>query len=104
VISEAARAACLLQARSRSETARSPICARETLLCTQIYTGKQLPLAPLAFKIAADDRLRCEVEIGQLRPTLHYKCAILLKMLPKFALVRSFLLQNNVQEYLFKFE
>ena len=68
------------------------------------YTGKQLPLAPLAFKIAADDRLRCEVEIGQLRPTLHYKCAILLKMLPKFALVRSFLLQNNVQEYLFKFE
>jgi hypothetical protein len=25
-------------------------------------------------------------------------------MLPKFALVRSFLLQNNVQEYLFKFE
>lgn len=82
----------------------SPFCKQGTLLFALISTGKQIPKVPVRFKIAGKDRLRYDFSLDRLRDGPQYSTPALLKMLPDFSLVRSYLLQNNMQEYVLRFE
>jgi hypothetical protein len=84
-------------------TRLSRFCKQGTLLFALVYTGKQIPDEPIGFKVAADDRLRYEVNAEKPRPCPQYSTLVLLKKLPGFAVVRCYLLQNNIQEYVFRF-
>lgn len=81
-----------------------PFCKRETLLFALIFTRKQIPAVPTNFKIAAEDRLRYDVKSEDLRRGPQYTTPALLKKLPGFCVVRSYLLQNNIQEYVLRFQ
>lgn len=81
-----------------------PFCKQGTLLFALISTGKQIPNVPVRFKIAGQDRLCYDLSAGGLRDGPQYSTPTLLKMLPGFSLVRSYLLQNNIQEYVLRFE
>jgi trans-aconitate methyltransferase len=84
-------------------TRLTPFCKRETLLFALIFTGRQMPAAPLVFKISGEDRLRYELNSARMRPGPQYTTPTLLKKLPGFSVVRAYLLQNNIQEYVLKF-
>jgi len=79
-------------------------CRPGTLLFALIYMGRQIPRDPLGFKVAAEDRLLYEVSAEKARHGPQYSSPVLLKKLPGFSVKRSYLLQNNIQEYVFRFQ
>lgn len=81
-----------------------PFCKQGTLLFALISTGKRIPSVPVRFKIVGEDRLRYDLSVDRLRDGPRYSTPTLLKMLPGFKVVRSYLLQNNLQEYVLRFE
>ncbi|MDQ3796385.1 MAG: hypothetical protein M3294_02110 [Pseudomonadota bacterium] len=72
---------------------------QDTLLFAPIFTGKQMPIAPMRFRIAAEDRLRY-MPGKQMCSNPQYSRFMLLRNLPGFV-ERAYLMQNNMQEYVF---
>jgi hypothetical protein len=79
-------------------------CKPGTLLFAQICMGKQIPSTPMGIKILADDRLTYETAVDTPHRCPQYSSAVLLRKLPGFSVVRSYLLQNNIQEYVFRYQ
>jgi hypothetical protein len=78
-------------------------CKRGTLLFALVCMGKLIPDAPMNFRVAGEDRLLYVVSVEKLRRCPQYSSPVLLKKLPGFSVLRSYLLQNNIQEYVFRF-
>jgi hypothetical protein len=79
-------------------------CNRGTLLFALVCIGKHMPDAPMGITIAAQDRLFYEVASTNTRRCPQYSSPVLLKKLQGFSVVRSYLLQNNIQEYVLRYQ
>jgi len=75
-----------------------------TLLFALMYNSKQIPRTPVIFKVLAEDRLHYGLNGSVLRPQSPYSMSNLKKKMAGFVVERTYLLQNNIQEYVFKFE
>ncbi len=75
-----------------------------TLLFALMYNSKQIPGAPVVFKVLAEDRLHYGLNDSVLRSQSPYSMSDLKKKMAGFVVERTYLLQNNIQEYVFKFE
>lgn len=75
-----------------------------SLLFALMYNGKQIPSAPARFTVLAEDRLHYGLNGSELRPQSPYGMSALKKKMTGFVVERTFLLQNNMQEYVFRFE
>jgi hypothetical protein len=67
-----------------------------------VYSQKDMPALPIRFTIIADDRLEYQPLSKATRPSPRFNQTDLKKRLPQFSIVKSVLLRNGMQEYLFK--
>ena len=67
-----------------------------------VYSQKDMPALPIRFTIIADDRLEYQPLSKATRPSPRFNQSDLKKRLPQFSIVKSVLLRNGMQEYLFK--
>lgn len=67
-----------------------------------VYSQKEMSALPVPFKIISDDRLEYQPLTKATRPSPRFNQTDLKKYLPQFNVVKSVLLRNGIQEYLFK--
>lgn len=67
-----------------------------------VYSQKEMPALPMQFKMVSADKLECQPFIQATRPSPRFNQTDLKKHLQDFAVVKSVLLRNGMQEYLFK--
>jgi len=67
-----------------------------------VYSQKDMSAQPIPFKIASDDKLEYHPLTKATRPSPRFNQTDLKKYLPLFTVVKSVLLRNGIQEYLFR--
>jgi hypothetical protein len=67
-----------------------------------VYSQKEMSALPIPFKIISDDRLEYQPTTKATRPSPRFNQTDLKKYLSDFSVVKSVLLRNGMQEYLFK--
>ena len=67
-----------------------------------VYSQKEMSALPIPFKIISDDRLEYQPLTKATRPAPRFNQTELKKYLPHFAVIKSVLLRNGIQEYLFR--
>jgi len=67
-----------------------------------VYSQKEMPAQPIPFKVVSGDRLEYQPLTPATRPSPRFNQTDLNKRLPQFSVVKSVLLRNGMQEYLFK--
>ena len=67
-----------------------------------VYSQKEMAAHPMLFNIANDDRLEYQSSSKATRPSPRLNQTDLKKYLPQFGVLKSVLLRNGIQEYLFK--
>ncbi|MBA2409456.1 MAG: hypothetical protein H0V62_06690 [Gammaproteobacteria bacterium] len=77
---------------------------RGTLLFAIMYNGKQMPGTPSRFTVLTEDCLQYASNDGEPRPHSPYSMPTLQRKMTGFVTERTYLLQNNTQEYVFRFE
>ncbi len=90
-------------ALSRLGRGLSKVCKPHALLFTLVHTGKQIPARPSRYLLLGDDRIGYSVLDQETRGCPQHHQASLLRHLPGFRLLRSMLLRNGSQEYVFQF-
>lgn len=78
-------------------------CHQDALLLALICIGKQVPRHPLRFEVVNAEQLRYAVDPHGPRPCPQPSIPDLLRRLPQFAVKKTYLLQNGMQEYVFRF-
>jgi hypothetical protein len=68
-----------------------------------VYSQKDMPALPMQFKLLAADRMEYRPLTGDTRPAPRFNQTELTRQLRNFAVVRSVLLRNGMQEYLLKY-
>jgi hypothetical protein len=81
----------------------TPHLARDCLLFCLASNQAEIPAEPQRYRILAEDRLAYEPRSPRLIPGRRHSAMELKAELRDFALERGFLLQNGVQEYLFRY-
>lgn len=71
-------------------------------LYLSVYSQKEMPALPMQFNIVADDRMEFMPVTRATRPSPRFNQADLNKNLRDFMVIKSVLLRNGLQEYLFK--
>ena len=66
------------------------------------YSQKEMSALPVPFKIISDDRLEYQARTKATRPSPRFNQTELKNFFSGFAVVKSVLLRNGIQEYLFK--
>jgi len=66
------------------------------------YSQKEMPTQPIPFKIISDDRLEYQLPTKATRPSPRFNQTDLKKYFSEFSVVKSVLLRNGMQEYLFR--
>ena len=74
------------------------------LLFLSLSYGKQIPAAPLTFRIVDEQTLRYGAAGEPQRPCPRYKLPDLERQMPGFAVEASFLLRNGMQEYVLVYQ
>ena len=74
------------------------------LLFLSLCYGKQIPAAPLTFRIVDEQTLRYGAAGESQRPCPRYKLPDLERQMPGFAVEASFLLRNGMQEYVLVYQ
>jgi hypothetical protein len=82
--------------------ALAPYCGAGTLLFTLISTQEQIPARPLRFKILDAGHLIYQQLTAETVRCPRFTAGALERMLPEFSVLRSFLLRNGIQEFLFR--
>ena len=67
-----------------------------------VYSQKDMSAQPIPFKIISDDRLECQPPTKATRPAPRFNQTDLKKFFIHYSVVKSVLLRNGIQEYLFK--
>ncbi|MEJ2573398.1 MAG: methyltransferase domain-containing protein [Gammaproteobacteria bacterium] len=67
-----------------------------------VYSQKDMSAQPIPYKIISDDRLQYQSRSKATRPSPRFNQTELKKFLPEFTVVKSVLLRNGIQEYLFR--
>jgi hypothetical protein len=67
-----------------------------------VYSQKDMSAQPIPYKIISDDRLQYQSRSKATRPSPRFNQTELKKFLPEFRVVKSVLLRNGIQEYLFR--
>jgi len=67
-----------------------------------VYSQREMPALPVPFKIITDDRLEYQPATKATKPSPRFNQTDLKKYLPHFSVVKSVLLRNGIQEYLFR--
>ena len=80
----------------------APYCGAGTLLFALISTQEQIPARPRRFKILDAGHLIYEDLTAETVCCPRFTAGALERMLPEFAVRRSFLLRNGIQEFLFR--
>jgi len=67
-----------------------------------VYSQKDMSAQPIPYKIISDDRLAYQPPTKATRPAPRFNQTDLKKYFPQFNVVKSVLLRNGIQEYLFR--
>jgi hypothetical protein len=67
-----------------------------------VYSQKEMPAQPIPFKVVSGDKLEYQPPTPATRPSPRFNQTDLKKRLPRFDVVKSVLLRNGMQEYLFR--
>lgn len=67
-----------------------------------VYSQKDISAQPIPYKIISDDRLEYQSHTKATRPSPRFNQTELKKFLPEFTVIKSVLLRNGIQEYLFR--
>ena len=67
-----------------------------------VYSQKEMSALPIPFKIISDDRLEYQPPTKATRPSPRFNQTDLKKYFTEFSVVKSVLLRNGMQEYLFR--
>jgi hypothetical protein len=68
-----------------------------------VYSQKEMPAQPIPFKIISDDRLEYQPATKATRPSPRFNQTDLKTYFSEFSVVKSVLLRNGMQEYLFRY-
>lgn len=79
-----------------------PLLKPDAYVYLLVYSQKEMSALPIPFKIVSDDRLEYQPPTKATRPSPRFNQTDLKKYLPQFAVVKSVLLRNGIQEYLFR--
>jgi hypothetical protein len=79
----------------------APACRLRAMVFALMSTRRQIPAAPLCYRILDHETLRYEGSLEAVRPCPRYAQPDLTRMMPGFRVEGSFLLRNGLQEYLF---
>ena len=82
--------------------ALAPYCGAGTLLFTLISTQEEIPAQPLRFKVLDEGHLIYEQLTAETVTCPRFTAGALERILPEFSVLRSFLLRNGIQEFLFR--
>ena len=82
----------------------SRFCQSGTLLFVLVYTRKEMAKEPINFTIIDQATITLKQASGEQRPCPQYTLGELQKRLPGFKVVRAFLLQNGMQEFVLSYE
>jgi hypothetical protein len=80
----------------------TPLLKPSAYMYLLVYSQKEMSALPIPYKIISDDRLEYQAPTKATRPSPRFNQTDLKKYLPQFAVVKSVLLRNGIQEYLFK--
>jgi hypothetical protein len=78
----------------------TPACRPGALALVMVSTRRTIPARPLRYRIVDGDTLDCDGPLQPTRTCPLYTQLDLAHMMPDFAVRRSFLLRNGIQEYL----
>ena len=78
----------------------TPACAPDAGALVLVSTRRQIPAAPMRYRILDRESLAGEGRHEPVRVSPRYTQADLERMMPGFTVRRSFLLRNGIQEYL----
>jgi hypothetical protein len=67
------------------------------------YSQKEMSALPIPFKIITDDRLEYQPLTKATRPSPRFNQTDLKKYFSQFSVIKSVLLRNGMQEYLFRY-
>lgn len=67
-----------------------------------VYSQKEMSAQPIPFKIISDDRLEYQPLTKTTRPSPRFNQTDLQRYFSQFAVIKSVLLRNGMQEYLFR--
>ncbi len=79
----------------------APCCRPGALVLSFVSTRKEIPNAPLRYRILSPETIRVDGPIAPTRAAPRFLQPDLARVLPAFRLKSSFLLRNGTQEYLF---
>ena len=82
----------------------SRYCKQGARLYALVGIGKQVLDKPSRFEIVDEEQLRYGVDPKGGRPCPQYGIPDLLRRLPEFAVKRTYLLRNGMQEYVFRYQ
>ena len=80
----------------------TPLLKPNAFIYLLVYSQREMSALPIAFKIISDDRLEYQPPTNATRPSPRFNQTDLRKYLPQFNVIKSVLLRNGMQEYLFK--
>lgn len=80
----------------------TPLLKPGAYLYLLVYSQREMSALPIPFKIISDDRLEYQLPTKATRPSPRFNQTDLNKYLPQFRVVKSVLLRNGMQEYLFR--
>jgi len=79
----------------------APGCRSRALVLALVSTRRQIPAAPLRYRILDRENLAWEGALEPMRSCPRYSQPDFARAMPGFSVLRSFLLRNGIQEYLF---
>ena len=80
----------------------SPLLKPGAYVYLLVYSQKEMSALPIPFKIISDDRLEYQPPTKATRPSPRFNQTDLKKYFTEFSVVKSVLLRNGMQEYLFR--
>lgn len=78
----------------------TPLLKTRAYLYLLVYSQRDMPALPMEFKAISADRIECTPVTDETRPAPRFNQTELMKRLRNYAVVKSVLLRNGLQEYL----